>query len=132
MHEKSLGDLRGVVAERDAALEAEKAEQTILHSRILRLEEELRSLERSEIQSRVQKDVMAQRVMIDLIVELARAMERLRENATEDERIGAFVAEAEALMARAHVGIERDSEGRLVSIRQDDKTGKGTLLYPKP
>lgn len=132
MHEKSLGDLRGVVAERDAALEAEKAEQTLLLSRILRLEEDLRSLERSEIQSRVQKDVMAQRVMLDLIVELARAMERLRENASEDERIGAFVAEAEALMARAHVGIERDSEGRLVSIRQDDKTGKGTLLYPKP
>ena len=89
-------------------------------------------MERSEIQSRVQKDVMAQRVMIDLIVELARAMERLRENAAEDERIGAFVAEAEALMTRAHVGIERDAEGRLVSIRQDDKTGKGTLLYPKP
>jgi len=132
MHEKSLGDLRGMVAERDAALEVERTEQSLLHSRILRLEEDLRSLERSEIQSRVQKDVMAQRVMIDLIVELARAMERLRENATADERIGAFVAEAEALMTRAHVSIQRDSEGRLVSIRQDDKTGTGTLLYPKP
>jgi len=132
MHEKSLGEIRDKVAERDVALEAEKAEQTQLQSRILRLEEELRILERNEIQSRVQKDVMAQRVMIDLIVELARAMERLRENATEDERIRAFIAEAEALMARAHVGVERDSAGRLVAIRQGDKTGKGTLLYPKP
>ena len=132
MHEKSLGEMRDKVAERDATLEAEKVEQAQLQSRILRLEEELRILERNEIQSRVQKDVMAQRVMIDLIVELTRAMERLRENATEDERIGAFVAEAEAVMARAHIGVERDSAGRLVAIRQGDKTGRGTLLYPKP
>lgn len=132
MHERSLGEVRGMVAERDTALAAEQAEQSQLQSRILRLEDELRSLERSEIQSRAQKDVMAQRVMIDLIVELVRAMERLRENARGDERIMAFVAETEALMAGAHFSVERDSDGRLKSIHQGDKTGKGTLLYPKP
>jgi uncharacterized protein (DUF885 family) len=132
MHEVSLAEVREIVADRDTALKRAKSEQAQLQTRIQRLEEQLRNIERSEIQSRVQKDVMAQRVMIDLIVELALAMERMSENAPKNEQVKAFVAEAESLMARASVSIERNSSGRLVAIRQGVKSNEETLLYPKP
>jgi hypothetical protein len=132
MHEVSLAEVREIVADRDTALKRAKSEQAQLQTRIQRLEEQLRNIERSEIQSRVQKDVMAQRVMIDLIVELALAMQRMSENAANNEQVKAFVAEAESLMARASVSIERNSSGRLVAIRQGVKSNEETLLYPKP
>jgi hypothetical protein len=119
------------VTEREAALETAKAEQAQLQARILRLEEDLRMMERSEIQSREQKDAMAQRGMIDLIVELFRAMERLNECAGEVAQVRAFVAEAEALIARANISVERNSDGRLVSIRKVDINKKDTGPYPE-
>lgn len=131
LHEVSLTEVKGIVAERDTALEREKSEQTQLQASLQRLEEKLRTTERQEIQSREQKDAMAQRIVIDLIIELALAMERLNENARENERVKAFVAEAEALMIRANISIERNSSGRLIAIRQAGKTNKETLLYQK-
>ena len=132
MHEVSLAEVREIVTDQNTALEREKYEQAQLQTKIQRLEEQLRNIERNEIQSREQKDVMAQRVMIDLIVEIALAMERMSENAAKNDKVEAFVAEAESLMARANVSIERNSSGRLVSIRQGVKSNEETLLYPKP
>jgi ribosomal protein L29 len=130
-HEASLADIRKTVAERDAAIESAKAEQAQLQARVLRLEEDLRTIERSEIQSRAQKDAIAQRVMTTLIVKLILAMERLNENASEIESVMAFSAEAEALIRQADLLIERDSSGTLISVRQVDKTNKETILYHK-
>jgi hypothetical protein len=130
-HDLSLADTRAVVTEREAALETARAEQAQLQARILRLEENLLMMERSEIQSRDQKDAMAQRGMIDLIVELLRAMERLNESAGEVAQVRAFVAEAEALIARANISVERSSDGRLVPIRKVDINKKDTGPYPE-
>lgn len=130
-HEASLADIRKIVGERDAAIDLAKDEQAQLQTRILRLEEDLRTIERGEVQSRAQKDVIAQRVMTNLIVELILAMERLSENASEIEHVRAFSAEAEALMLRANISIERSSDRKLVSIRQVDRTKNETVLYSR-
>jgi hypothetical protein len=128
-HETSLAEIRAMVNEREAALELAKAEHAQLQTMIRRLEHDLRTIERGEIQSRDQKDAMAQRGIIDLIVELLRAMERLNECAREIAQVKAFVAEVEALSARANIWIERSSDGTLVSIRQSDKNNSETILY---
>lgn len=128
-HETSLAEIRAMVTEREAELEVAKAEQAQREMVIRRLEDDLRTIERGEIQSRGQKDAMAQRVMIDLVVKLLRAMERLSISVGEVAQVKAFVAEVEALSAHANISIKRNSDGTLNSIRHSDKNSGETVLY---
>lgn len=101
-----------------------KAEQEATLHQLERLEGDLRRQEREEIQSRREKDLAAQQPLLESIVALVIALERMRQNTPNNEQIIAYVNEIEAILMRVSIRVARDANDDLVEVVSGE-----TVLY---
>lgn len=130
VHAATLAEVQSIVQRREEDIESLKVQREQLFANISKHEESLRLLERKELQSREQRDTVAQRVLVDEIVQLILATERMRKIAVGHKAVEAFVTESETIVARLGIFVERDVTGNLALIRRRLSHNDDAVLYP--
>lgn len=120
VHKTEIEKIKVVENSLESTLAESKAELAMTIQQLERLRNEFREQERQEIQSRKEKDLAAQQPLLESIVALVMAAERMRQNTQHSEQVMAYINEIEAILMRLSIKVVRDHRDDVIEIRRGE------------